>query len=686
MQREEYNVNRRHEYIGLSFFVLALTLGGLGFLAVGGRSPALAGVPATSLSPTDGTEPLPPGASIQTVLSNMTKPIAMAFDPQGRLFYTEKEAGNVRLFSNGSLQASPVIHYAVDGTCSERGLLGIAIDPNFTTNHYIYVYYTYDANPGTTCEATTNRVARFVENNGVGTNSVDIFTSTQTAGNHNGGNIHFGPDGKLYISIGDNANAANSQDVTVKNGKIHRINSDGTIPPDNPVFTQTGALGSLYAMGVRNTFDFTFDSLTSGRIFASENGPGCDDEMNRIEAGYNYGWRASYPCDDTNPSSQYNTIAPLWFLANGTCCMAPTGITVYTGSQIPQWRNGLFMATYNNSQLRHFYLNADRTLVTTTNVVQGVTIGTDLETGPDGALWYIEGGGYVAGTLKKIVGPGGSPTPAVTNTPTPTSTRVATFTPTLTPTPQCPPRADNVAIRNFAFAPQNLTINVGTTIRWTNFDLDYHTATSSDGLWDSGHIQQYQSYSFIFNTPGTYSYFCKPHPYMTGTITVVAGCSPPALVGHVIWQGRPAQPDWRQSLPITVTLRSSNTGTYFDYGTTTDQDGFFTLTVGLPSSGDYTWRVKGPQYLATTGNVTLTNSDVQLEMGTQSVGDADNNNCVGSSDFNVLKVTFGKSVGDPGYDARADFNGDNAVNVGDFTPLKANFGQCGANPIHPYGK
>jgi glucose/arabinose dehydrogenase len=398
----------------------------------GGPSPAAAWIPAgAATAPADGTEPLPPGASIQTVLPNMDMPVAMAFDPQGRLFYTERVSGNVRLFANGTLQSNPVITFNVDSS-GERGLLGIAIDPSFAGNHYIYVYYTCAV--GTGCPSTENRVARFTESNGVGSGPTTIFASPQTAGNHNGGNIHFGPDGKLYISVGDNATAANSQDVAVKNGKMHRINSDGSIPSDNPVFTQTGALPSLYAMGLRNSFDFTFDPVAPGRIFASENGPSCDDEMNRIEAGYNYGWRDNYPCDDPNPSPVYNTIAPLWYIPNGQCCEAPTGITVYTGNQIPQWHNHLFMATYNNSTLRHFYLDQSRTVVTTTNVVQGVTAPMDLETGPDGALWYMEGGGYSNATLKRVVGhAGATATPARTATRTPTRTGSETATPTPCP-------------------------------------------------------------------------------------------------------------------------------------------------------------------------------------------------------------------------------------------------------------
>lgn len=386
---------------------------------------ALSGLPSPSAAQArEGTEGLPPGARIETLLTGMEDPVAMAFDPSGRLFYTEKSTGKVRLFANGALQPNAVITYNVS-TCSERGLLGIAIDPNFTANHYIYVYYTQG--PG--CGTTENKVARFVERDGVGSNSVDIFSSPQTAGNHDGGNIHFGPDGKLYVTIGDSANAANAQNLTSKNGKLHRINPDGSNPGDNPNFNEPGALGSIYAVGLRNSFDFTFDPIVRGRIFASENGPGCDDEMNRIEAGFNYGWRSTSICEGASPDPRFNNIAPLWFLDSDACCEAPTGIMVYTGHQIPQWRNHLFMAAYTGGKLRHFYLNNDRTTATTTNVVQGVETNMDLETGPDGAFWYIEGGGYSAGTLKRIVGPG---------TPVQTPTVGSAVTPGAVPTISIP--------------------------------------------------------------------------------------------------------------------------------------------------------------------------------------------------------------------------------------------------------
>src|SRR5262249_41465404 len=137
------------------------------------------------------------------------------------------------------------------------------------------------------------------------------------------------------------------QDVADPRGKIHRINPDGGIPTDNPVFTQTGAFPSLFARGLRNSFEFTFDPL-SPNIFASENGPNCDDEINRIVGSADYGWRENYPCDDPEPDPAYNTIAPLWYLPHGHCCKAPIGIEVYRGTSIPTWHNDLFMYTLYN--------------------------------------------------------------------------------------------------------------------------------------------------------------------------------------------------------------------------------------------------------------------------------------------------------------------------------------------------
>jgi glucose/arabinose dehydrogenase len=395
----------------MTLLALALTL------------PAFASAPqsppasSTSLSGIPRDEALPADVRIETVLEGMHMPIAMAFDPAGRLFYTEKD-GNVRLFANGVLQPDPVITFKVN-SAGERGLLGIALDPDFASNHFIYVYHTCDQDGG--CPALQNQVVRFTENNGTGSDPITIFTSPQDAPNHNGGNIHFGPDKMLYVSIGENADPPNSQDLTATQGKMHRIRPDGSIPDDNPTFNVPGALPSVYAYGLRNSFDFAFDPVVPGRIFASENGPGCDDEMNRIEAGNNYGWRPDYPCEDNSeagPDPTYNSINPLWYIRSADCCVAPTGITVYTGNSIPEWHNQIFMAVYNSGQLYRFVPNEDRTLVTSVTSLHGVTANLDVETGPDGALWYMDGGGDNDGALRRLVGTGSAqPTPAPTTAP-----------------------------------------------------------------------------------------------------------------------------------------------------------------------------------------------------------------------------------------------------------------------------
>jgi hypothetical protein len=234
------------------------------------------------------------------------------------------------------------------------------------------------------------------------------------------------------------------------------------------------------------------------------------------------------------------------------------------------------------------------------------------------------------------------------------------------------------------------------------------------------------TFPFTFNSVGSFPYHCTIHGLaMSGTITVIGGCAPTPtgtptntptitptntptntrtntptstptftptdtptpqaqLVGHVTWQGR-TQPGVASAIAITLTLRSQAGGPASEYtGLTTDASGFFTVPVaGLPAD-DYFWRVKDPKYLATAGSVTLSGAPTtNVEMGIQHAGDCSNNNVVDAIDFAILKPSFGKLYGDPGYDDRADLNGDLVVNSTDFSLLKGNFGLGGAGPIGP---
>jgi N-acetylneuraminic acid mutarotase len=184
-----------------------------------------------------------------------------------------------------------------------------------------------------------------------------------------------------------------------------------------------------------------------------------------------------------------------------------------------------------------------------------------------------------------------------------------------------------------------------------------------------------------------------PTVTVTRTPTFTPVPATPILVGHVNWQSRPAQPNSLQQLPITLTLKSATGET--DYPVrNTDVSGFFTVPVSGLANGTYNWRVKGPDgtpktlttdppgFEANCGTVVLTGAlTTQQEMGLMKAGDCNNDNLVNVQDFNILKVTFGKAAGDPGYDNRADFNGDGLVNILDFNPQKQNFGTGGCAVI-----
>src|SRR5439155_13430804 len=146
----------------------------------------------------------------------------------------------------------------------ERGLLGIAFDPSFTTNHYVYLYYTVPIAP------EHNRVSRFTANGDVAVpNSEQVLLdldNLSSATNHNGGGLHFGPDGKLYLGVGENANGSNSQTLSNLLGKLLRFNSDGTIPTDNPFYaTAAGKNRAIWALALANPFTLAVQPGTAPR-------------------------------------------------------------------------------------------------------------------------------------------------------------------------------------------------------------------------------------------------------------------------------------------------------------------------------------------------------------------------------------------------------------------------------------
>ena len=173
---------------------------------------------------------------------------------------------------------------------SERGLLGVAFDPNYATNRFVYVYYTDHRRRPPQPRQPLHRQRRRRPGPGRQRAGHPRARPALAPRNHNGGAIHFGPDGKLYVAVGDNATGANAQSLANRHGKMLRINADGTIPADNPFFiTATGANRAIWALGLRNPFTFTFQPGT-GRMHINDVGQNTWEEINVGAAGANYGW------------------------------------------------------------------------------------------------------------------------------------------------------------------------------------------------------------------------------------------------------------------------------------------------------------------------------------------------------------------------------------------------------------
>ncbi|MBL8160429.1 MAG: PQQ-dependent sugar dehydrogenase [Anaerolineae bacterium] len=306
----------------------------------------------------------------------------------GRMFWTEKDDGRVRMMNtDGTIQEEPVIQVEVL-TDNEQGLLSMALDPAFDENGFFYVFYTAPASVAN--PLASNLVVRYTLQDGVGINPLTLLQidlPDNDLAMHNGGRLRFGPDDKfLYVAVGDLGAAHVSQDINNIGGKIHRfiIANNQLLPaPGNPFIGN-----SVFAYGVRNTFSFVFDPENSSVLYGTENGPDCDDEINRIVMGGNYGWTQDVKCDDPIGIRQAGGLPPL---ISWTPTVAPTGIMFYTGEAFPGWQGQLFYCTWKENELRRARLNEDHTAFDGEPKLVSAPYGQhcqiELAQGPDGFIY-----------------------------------------------------------------------------------------------------------------------------------------------------------------------------------------------------------------------------------------------------------------------------------------------------------
>jgi len=316
------------------------------------------------------------------VVGNLNQPVAFTFGPGRRIWYVEKTTGEVRIKDLDTGADRRFVRVpGVDGE-GERGMLGIALDPDYPNRPFVYLYATRTAHGG-----LRNQILRYRDEGGHGTGR-RVLHSTPASGatNHNGGRIAFGPDGMLYAVIGEHADPAHSQDLSTDLGKIIRITRNGRAPDDNPFDD------NVWAYGIRNSFGFAFDPQTDA-LWETENGPECNDEVNMIVGGENYGWGPNETCSGSSPANTNqdgpSPDLPELFYEN---TIGITGIAFCDGCHLGQASEGAaFAGAVTNGDVTRVLFNGRRDAIAGHSVVYdhgGSTL--SFEIGPGGRIYFSD--------------------------------------------------------------------------------------------------------------------------------------------------------------------------------------------------------------------------------------------------------------------------------------------------------
>jgi glucose/arabinose dehydrogenase len=317
------------------------------------------------------------------VRSGLAVPWDLAFAPDGRMFVTER-VGNILIYASaepGAAQLANVFPVPNINASGEAGLMSMELDPGFASNNLLYV-----------CASVTdggqwlNQVLRYRMNGNTPVfDGYVIRTGMRANSNHDGCRIRFGPDGRLWVTMGDAGDLANGQNPNVLNGKVLRVNGDGTIPADNPIMPGASGRTAVYTMGNRNPQGLTFEPGT-GRVIEVEHGDNTDDEINILRAGANYGYPVCRgPCGDPR------FVDPVW--TSGNVTLATSGADFARGVQWGAYDGSLFVAQLKESDLRRFTFAG--AVATQRDIFFDGTYGRirTVRQGPDGSLYLTTSNG-----------------------------------------------------------------------------------------------------------------------------------------------------------------------------------------------------------------------------------------------------------------------------------------------------
>ncbi len=323
---------------------------------------------------------------LETVVEGLSAPWGLDFLPDGRMLITEK-GGTLRIAdAKGALAPEPVQGVPAVWSKGQGGLLDVAVHPQYAQNGWIYLSY---SDPGADDSAMTAIIRAKLKGNALA-DVQQVFKMPpalyKTAGVHFGSRFVFDGKGHLFFSIGDRGQMKDAQDITQPNGKVHRINEDGSIPTDNPFVGKPGAVESIWSYGHRNPQGLVLHP--SGVLYDVEHGPRGGDELNVVEKGKNYGWPViTYGMNYNGTPMTDKTAAPGMEqpIAFWVPSIAVASIDVYTGSRFPAWKGNLFLGSLAAQELRR--LEVDGTTVKQEVLFKNVGRLRDLVMGPDGAIY-----------------------------------------------------------------------------------------------------------------------------------------------------------------------------------------------------------------------------------------------------------------------------------------------------------
>ncbi len=320
-------------------------------------------------------EPERADPELSTFVEGVDMPSSLTFAPDGRMFFIEVWTGTIRVVQDGQLLDEPFATLDIvqaDGF-TEHGILGLALHPEFEENGWVYAFHTVPDEAGNPAE---QRIVRLTADGNSAVDEEIIVDGLPFGPNccHNGGRMTFGPDGHLYVTLGDIENEQVSQDPENIAGSILRYTADGAVPEDNPL----GPDNPVYAYGLRNPYGMTFHPET-GDLWITENGPNGFDELNLIQAGENYGWPEARGFEGSDEHTR-----PIWATGESEA-IGPTGIEIPTGEAIPELGGRVMFCDWNSGTARILDISDDLEVLDETSI--DVTCNLDISEGTDGALY-----------------------------------------------------------------------------------------------------------------------------------------------------------------------------------------------------------------------------------------------------------------------------------------------------------